>query len=198
MVHLIKSSDILVLVYLYKMPNNTISSQFFTRRSCGLCFRFVDLGWAGERLQLLLWNKYWIYHCICCLYLFFMGPCWLLEYLITVFAVNIKIFTFDCGLFTELEASGAASLCIIFSGAGKAHVCTFLNFCSWFWPLLCPFLQELCWKIMGSHKRYWVPTTKFLGSHHKILGSHQEIIGSQFPPKISFLFFPHHIPSKAL
>ena len=51
----------------------------------------------GECLQLLLWNKYWFYHCLCCLYLFFIGSPWLLEYLIALFTVYIEILAFNWG-----------------------------------------------------------------------------------------------------
>ena len=51
----------------------------------------------------MLWNKYQFYHCICCLYVYFLSAPWLLEYLIAVFAVNIEIFALDWDLFTELS-----------------------------------------------------------------------------------------------
>ena len=54
----------------------------------------------------------------------------MLECIFAVSAVNIEIFAFDWGLFTELERTGAATLSIIISGADNAHVCKFLCYCS--------------------------------------------------------------------
>ena len=52
-------------------------------------------GLGGEFLQLLLLNKYQFYHCIYCLYVYFLGAPWLLEYLIAVFAFYIEILAFN-------------------------------------------------------------------------------------------------------